>query len=102
MKLKRGASRGEQTSPPRVGPGEKRPDTRSDDEKKAIIGDRMRQRAQVDALAAADAAIRSAVERETGAPWDTASADIAATENIDIADVPAYLRSFVDVTYVDI
>ena len=80
---------------------EKRPDPRTDDEKKAIIGERLRARAAADGEAAANAEIRGFLRRETGEDWAHISVAIADRENIDLGDVPAFLRERTTVTWRD-
>ena len=64
----------------------------------AIIGERMRARAQSDAALAADALIRVAAEAELGPGWLAA---VAASEGIAPEAVPAFLAAAADVSWVD-
>ena len=80
---------------------DKRPDTRSDDEKRALIAEKLRARAQIDADELANGAIRAFVRRETGEDWAHLSTSIADREAIDLADVPKFLRDRAQITWLE-
>ena len=69
-------------------------DYRTPDEKKAIIGDRMRARAVMDSEAVAVALLRTAAQDALGPDW-------ARDENLAEDAVPAFLLKNCDVRWVD-
>ena len=69
-------------------------DYRTPDEKKAIIGDRMRARAVMDSEAVAVALLRTAAQDALGPDW-------ARDENLAEDAVPAFLLENCDVRWVD-
>lgn len=75
---------------------EKREDPRTPEEKKAIIGDRLRARAVKDSEALADALLQTAIQEALGPDW---RAKVARDEDVDEAAVPAFLREACDVQY---
>ena len=77
---------------------DKQLDYRTPDEKKAIIGDRMRARAIIDSEAVADALLQTAAQEKLGPDW---RAVVARDESLDEDAVPAFLRKECDVRWVD-
>ena len=77
---------------------DKQLDYRTPDEKKAIIGDRMRARAMNDAENVADALLQTAAQDALGPDW---RAVVARDESLDEDAVPAFLRKECDVRWVD-
>ena len=73
-------------------------DYRTPDEKKEIIGDRMRARAVKDSEAVAGALLQAAAQDALGADW---RATIARDESLDEDAVPAFLLRNCDVRWVD-
>ena len=77
---------------------DKQLDYRTPDEKKAIIGDRMRARAIIDSEAVADALLQTAAQEKLGPDW---RAVVARDESLDEDAVPAFLMKNCDVRWVD-
>ena len=77
---------------------DKQLDYRTPDEKKAIIGDRMRARAVKDAEMVADALLQTAAQDALGNDW---RAVVAREENLAEDAVPAFLLKNCDVRWVD-
>ena len=77
---------------------DKQLDYRTPDEKKAIIGDRMRARATMDSEAVAAALLQTAAEDALGSDW---RAFVAREENLAEDAVPAFLMKNCDVRWVD-
>jgi len=77
---------------------DKQLDYRTPDEKKAIIGDRMRARAVIDSEAVADALLQTAAQEKLGPDW---RAVVARDESLDEDAVPAFLMKNCDVRWVD-
>ncbi len=77
---------------------DKQLDYRTPDEKKAIIGDRMRARAVKDSEAVADALLQTAAQEKLGPDW---RALVARDENLAEDAVPAFLLRNCDVRWVD-
>ena len=77
---------------------DKQLDYRTPDEKKAIIGDRMRARAVKDAEMVADALLQTAAQDALGNDW---RAVVAREENLKEDAVPAFLLKNCDVRWVD-
>ena len=77
---------------------DKQLDYRTPDEKKAIIGERMRARAVKDAEIVADALLQTAAQEKLGPDW---RALVARDESLDEDAVPAFLRKECDVRWVD-
>ena len=77
---------------------DKQLDYRTPDEKKAIIGDRMRARAVKDAEIVADALLQTAAQEKLGPDW---RALVARDESLDEDAVPAFLLQNCDVRWVD-
>ena len=77
---------------------DKQLDYRTPDEKKAIIGERMRARAVKDAEIVADALLQTAAQEKLGPDW---RAVVARDESLDEDAVPAFLRKECDVRWVD-
>mmetsp|Transcript_5251 Transcript_5251/g.13177 ORF Transcript_5251/g.13177 Transcript_5251/m.13177 type:complete len:223 (-) Transcript_5251:38-706(-) len=77
---------------------DKQLDYRTPDEKKAIIGDRMRARAVKDSEAVADALLQTAAQDALGPDW---RALVARDESLDEDAVPAFLLKNCDVRWVD-
>jgi len=73
-------------------------DYRTPDEKKAIIGDRMRARAVIDSEAVANALLQTAAQEKLGPDW---RAVVARDESLDEDAVPAFLLKNCDVRWVD-
>ena len=73
-------------------------DYRTPDEKKAIIGDRMRARAVMDSEVVAAALLQTAAEDALGSDW---RAVVARDESLDEDAVPAFLLKNCDVRWVD-
>ena len=77
---------------------DKQLDYRTPDEKKAIIGDRMRARTVKDSEAVADALLQTAAQDALGPDW---RAVVARDESLDEDAVPAFLLKNCDVRWVD-
>ena len=77
---------------------DKQLDYRTPDEKKAIIGERMRARAVKDAEIVADALLQTAAQEKLGPDW---RALVARDESLDEDAVPAFLLKNCDVRWVD-
>ena len=77
---------------------DKQLDYRTPDEKKAIIGDRMRARATIDSEAVAAALLQTAAQEKLGSDW---RAVVARDESLDEDAVPAFLLKNCDVRWVD-
>ena len=77
---------------------DKQLDYRTPDEKKAIIGDRMRARAVMDSEAVAAALLQTAAQDALGPDW---RALVARDESLDEDAVPAFLMKNCDVRWVD-
>ena len=73
-------------------------DYRTPDEKKAIIGDRMRARAVMDSEAVADALLQTAAQEKLGPDW---RAIVARDESLDEDAVTKFLLENCDVRWVD-
>ena len=73
-------------------------DYRTPDEKKEIIGDRMRARAVKDSEAVAGALLQTAAQDALGSDW---RAVVAREENLAEDAVPAFLLENCDVRWVD-
>ena len=77
---------------------DKQLDYRTPEEKKAIIGDRMRARAVMDSEAVAAALLQTAAQEKLGSDW---RAVVARDESLDEDAVPAFLMKNCDVRWVD-